>query len=480
MSKLGYENLFDFQKKIFDEIKSKKNHALFLSMGTGKTVLACVLADHKYNLYERTLRTIVFCPLVTFKSWKDHFEKWTTTHARSIAMVKGRTPQKKIDIIEKPYHQVLIINYEILASKRIVAALMGFKPEMVFCDESHRIKRYSSICTREVIKISKTAKYKYLLSGTPITNECVDVWSQFLFLDGGETFGRKMTEFKARYMINENAQWCSSGRSNAFPKWKMNPRKADDFRAKLQSKSHRLKTSDVVELPELRTEICPIDVTPEQARHLKEVRNDLITYVDNNADDPLVVQNALTKLLRMNEITSGYLRLESGEVVRLTQNPRIHACMDLIEASHPHKVIVFCVFRQNYADLERELTKRDIEYARLTGDTPTDMKLKVAEEFNTPDGGPRVLIANTRAAGLGVNLKGARYKIYYSRNYSLDDYLQSQARNYRAGSIEYHDKVVDYHLVSNGTIDEQILEAVLNKKKFAENLTDFKKMLMKI
>lgn len=471
MSKLTHENLYPFQRAIYDRFKDDNNAALLMDMGTGKTPTTISLIRYKYAMSGGVLPTVIFCPVITLENWKNEFTTWTKIDPQHIGIVKG-TPKKRLETIENPAHKIIIVNYEALRSEPVVKALIKRQFRIAACDESQRIKSYKSIGCRKVLQVTKTATvFKAILSGTPITNMVSDIWSQFLFLDGGATFGNRMSVFKARYM----EQYIPNGET--YPKWRLNPYKAEEFTDMLSTRAARITTEDAVDLPEMVINHVDVELSKEQKKHYDEVVKELITWLSDQEDNPLIVKNALTKMLRLNEISSGFMKLYDGKVHRFKENPRLDACMELVEQSTPHKVIIFCIFKENYKDLRRELEKRNIKYVEITGEVSTEEKLAAAAEFNNPEGEARVCIANTRAAGLGVNLVGARYKIYYTRNFSLDDYLQSQKRNNRAGAIKYHDTLFDYHLIAPRTIDERIYKRIIQKKKFSDKLLDIKSLL---
>jgi SNF2 family DNA or RNA helicase len=476
-TKLTYENLYAFQKKIYDRFKDQDNAALLMDMGTGKTPTTISLIRYKYGMVGGVVPTVIFCPVITLQNWKDELTTWTKLDPEYIGIVKG-TSKKRLAVIEDEKHKIIILNYEALRSDAVVKALIKRKFKIAVCDESQRIKTYKSIACRKVLQVTKEANvFRSILSGTPITNSVVDIWSQYLFLDHGKTFGNRLTVFRNRYMVNHNADWQNSGSKKAFPDWQFNETTKKEFKQKLKDTSARIKTEDAVDLPELTTKRIDIELSKEQKKHYEQVRKDLITWLDESEENPLVVKNALTKLLRLNEISSGYMRLYDGTIHKFKDNPRLDACIDLIESATPHKVIVYCIFQENYKDLRNALDKKGIDYLEITGEKNTDEKLEAAKLFQDTEKGPRVCIANTRAAGLGVNLVGARYKIYFTRSYSLDDYLQSQKRNNRAGAIKFHSKIFDYHLVAPQTIDEVIYNRLIQKKKFSTSLLDIKKLL---
>lgn len=472
MGDLSYSNLYPFQKKIVDRFKDDTSAMLLCDMGTGKTPMAVTLIRYKYMQHGGVLPTVIFCPVIVLENWVNELTTWTKLDKKFIGVVKG-TPKKRLAAIENPDHKIIIVNYEALRSDAVAQALIKRKFKIAVCDESHRIKTYRSIACRKVLQITKTCDVlKVILSGTPISNDIKDIWSQALFVDGGKTFGNRMSVFKAKYMV----QYIPP--DSNYPVWTTNPARTEEFTELLATRAARVNTEDVIDLPEMNITKLDIELSKEQKKHYDEVVKELITWLDEADDNPLIVKNALTKILRLNEISSGFMKLMDGTIHKFKTNPRLDACMELVENSAPHKVIIFCIFKENYKDLRKQLEKRGIEYVEINGEVSTEEKLAAAASFNDTEKGPRVCIANTRAAGLGVNLVGARYKIYYTRGFSLDDYLQSQKRNNRAGAKKYHDALFDYHLVAPQTIDEKIYKKLLQKKKFSEKLLDIKNILV--
>ena len=139
---------------------------------------------------------------------------------------------------------------------------------------------------------------------------------------------------------------------------------------------------------------------------------------------------------------------------------------------------MFSVFKQNYEDIKQALEKRGIEYVEIHGGISTVRKLENVDAFNDMGNNVRVCIANPQSGGVGINLKSAKYSIFYTRNFSMKDYEQSKARNFRAGSIDQHEKITHYNIVTKETIDEKILDALVSKKEMALNLLELKQLLL--
>ena len=464
---------YKHQREIIDRFRSKNTAGLFLDPGTGKTLIAINLLRYRYAEYGRVLRTLIFAPGITLNNWKQEFELCSNVDQGLIGVVMG-SAKKRLQTIEDPRYSILIINPEALRTEKIHAALKDWRPEASVFDESHMIKSPKSKMFTACCQVTFCAEYRYVLTGTPMPNSAMDIWAQAYFLDRGQTFLNKFYPFKNRYFVDLNADWSSS---KAFPNWQFNKTMEDDFKARLASFSIRLKKEDCIDLPELVEQTIPVEMSAEQSKHYKMLVKEMITWIEAQQDNPLVVQNALTKLLRLNELVSGYLKLEDDTIHKLKTNPRLDALMGLIESVHPHKVIVFTIFKETYRDIRHALEKKKIEYCEIHGGVSQKAKLEAVENFNDMSRPERVCIIHPKSGGVGINLKSARYAITYTRSHSLIDFEQAKARNYRAGSIDLHDKITHYHIVTPNTVDAEIVEALRNKKKLSESLLSIRNLL---
>jgi SNF2 family DNA or RNA helicase len=168
------------------------------------------------------------------------------------------------------------------------------------------------------------------------------------------------------------------------------------------------------------------------------------------------------------QISSGFAVTDVGDVVKFKDTPKMAALREILEqVAGEHKVVVWTVWKSTYRDVERVLQDMGLGYRMLTGETKAGERDEVVDAFRK-DPAVRVLIGNPHAAGIGINLTESSYSIFYSRNFSLGDYLQAEARNYRGGS-EMHQKITHVDLITEGTIDEAITEKLLAKQEITEN-----------
>jgi len=465
---------YDFQKKIIDRAKEYNAFAFLCQAGTGKTLMAINVLRHKYRDLGGVVPTLILCPIIVLKNWKKELLLSSQIPEDRIAVIDGYNKAKRLKQLKDPNNVVIIINYEALLTEEIYNYLLAWKAKIVICDESQRIKSHTSKRFKAVMKLSSESIHRYILTGTLVDNTFFDIFAQYLFLDRGQSFGTSFVAFRSRYFVDFNATW--KGSKKYFPDFRFINQRLPEIHNKLNETGVSIKKEDCLDLPDYVEQIIGFELPSETAKAYKELRDDLITFIEKEGDNPAIVPNALTKLLRLNEITTGYLKLEDGTIHKFKDNPRLGALMELLDSIN-HKVIIFAVYRENYSDIKAALEKKKIEYVEIHGGVSGEDKIKNVDIFNDLDNNVKVCLANPKSAGLGINLKSARYKIYYSRSHSLGDFEQSKARNYRAGSIDYHNKVTDYHLVAEGTVDAAILESLRNKQAFANKILDIKKLL---
>jgi SNF2 family DNA or RNA helicase len=176
------------------------------------------------------------------------------------------------------------------------------------------------------------------------------------------------------------------------------------------------------------------------------------------------------------QIVTGYSKTEEGDVYKIKENPRLLALSELLEELSPnHKIIVWSVFHENYDDIAKVCKNLKIIYAELHGRIAGKEREEAIKSFNESSD-CRVLIANQQAGGIGINLIASDVSIFYSKNFSLEQDLQAEGRNYRGGS-EIHQKVTRIDIVAENTIDSLIADALASKQSIANSILDWKTKL---
>jgi SNF2 family DNA or RNA helicase len=447
--------------------------ALFFEMGAGKTSTAINILRGKFNAERRVLRTLILCPPIVVRNWRDEWLRHSRLDPGKIILLTGTGKARVSKFTGACFGDlggervgvggVVVTNYESLLMPDLLRELQVWAPEAVVLDESHKCKDPKAKRTKLAIQLASTARFRYLLSGSPVLNSPLDLFAQFLILDNGQTFGRNFFAFRARYFRDKNA---GMPRDRYFPKWEILPGALDEINRLIFEKGMRVEKKDCMDLPPLVRQTIKVGMTPTQERLYKEMKRDFITFIKDKACTATL---AITKALRLQQIASGYVKTMDGTEVQLDGSPKQEALRELLEEITVHsKVLVWAVFKQNYEQIRQVCESLGVEYVEVHGEVTDRQKADNVARFNT-DPKCRVFIGHPGSGGIGINLVAASYSIFYSRSFSLEHSLQAEARNHRGGA-EIHDKITRIDLVSADTIDELVQEKLANKQEVSDKI----------
>lgn len=443
------KQLWAHQEEALNLLKKNRSFALHMEPRTGKTAVALKWLESISQ--DKNLKILILAPPVATRVWEKELHVWWEFHP-SFAIASGSTEKKLKTISLDP--EILITNYESLISPKIQKALVEFAPNVLICDESHRCKNPSAKRSKEVKKIANRCTYRLNLTGTPVTKSYLDLFQQFLILDGGQTFGNNFYSFRAKYFEDKNAS--RRGAHNYFPDWVIRKDSQVVINKILSKRAYAKRKVDCLELPPFETVNVPVEMTPKQAKAYQEMKEDFITFVEG-VDSPSVAKFAMTKALRLQQISSGFLQTET-EMIEL-DNQRQVVLSDLLE-DLPSPIVVWACFKPNYKAIAKVCENLGKKYALLTGEQ--NQKEKDTAMNRWDNGEIDVLIANQGAGGIGINLSKSSNSIYYSYNFNFEHDEQSEARIYSTQSNQFS-KITRYNLVSEGTIDSQILKSLKEK-----------------
>lgn len=471
-------SLWKHQIDAIERAKESKDLGLFFEQGTGKTRTTIEILRRRYAGAGRLQKTLILCPQIVIDNWAAEFKMYSKIKDFDVVPLHG--PQTKrvktfLDQAGETLHRgkIFITNYEALQMEDLFKYIQLWKPEILICDESQRLKNFAGVRAKKTAAIADTTGANFILSGTPILNSPMDAYMQFRILDRGETFGKNPYTFRAIYFEDKNASF--KGKQSYFPKWEPRAVYFPELQSKIQRKSLRVLKAECLDLPPLVRQLIYCEMNREQMRMYNEMKQEYVTWLKDKSGESkaVIAQLAVTKALRLQQIVSGFAKDELGIEHQMKDVPRLKVLEELLEDLTPNaKVIVWANFKENYKMIASLCDKLKISYREIHGDISPKEKQKNMDEFRKDDT-VRVMIANQAAAGVGVNLVEASYAIYYSKNFSLEQDLQSEARNYRGGS-EIHQKVTRIDLVCKGTIDELVSEALANKQAIADRILDWK------
>jgi SNF2 family DNA or RNA helicase len=459
--------LWAHQKEALSRSQSLDDFGLFFEMGTGKTATTINCYRAKCIKHDRVLRALIFCPPIVIENWRREFGMHSHMQDDVVCLVGTGKQREETFIKHSRKPTIFVTNYESLLMPQLLQMFINYAPEVLIVDESHKCKDLKAKRTKAMIRLADQARYRFILSGTPILNSPMDIFAQFRILDGGATFGKNFFAFRAKYFVDKNAHMP---RDRYFPNWAIRPGGEAEIGAAIAAKSMRVTKADALDLPPLlRTQVY-VGMSPEQDRLYQQMRQDFITYINDKA---CVAQLAITKALRLMQIVSGFVVVEGEnerQTITIKDNPRATALKELLAEICQHsKCITWLVFSQDYIVARKICEDLAINYVEITGEVSAKDKMAAVDRFhNDPD--CKVLIGHPGSGGIGINLCAAGYAIFYSRNFSLEQDLQAEARNHRGGSGLLHTKITRIDLVTKGTIDELVLNRLANKVEISEKV----------
>lgn len=460
--------LWDHQVECIERARGHDCFALFMDPGVGKTATTIGIIRERYNEHKRILPTLILAPPVVISNWKSEILKYSKIKKEKIIPLVGTGKERAAILKTTASDSICITNYESLNMPELFEEMKEFLlkgPSCLILDESHKAKDISAKRTKRAIELSDLATYRYILTGTPILNNLMDIFSQFRILDRGQRFGHNFFTFRARFFEDKNRAMPTA---KYFPNWQ--PIKNADLKIKelIAPVSMHVEKSKCLTLPPLVRKTIEVPMGKEQSRLYESMRKDLVATIQTEGagEKHSIAELAITKSLRLAQIVSGHIRVEgeNGEdavTIQIKDNPRKEALKQLLEDLAPHhKVLVWAVYHANYEDIRDVCNQLEIEYVEIHGLVKD--KDSEAHRFRTDDK-VRVLIGHPGSGGIGLNLIEASYMIYYSRSFSLEYDIQSEARNYRGGS-SIHESITRIDLVCPGTIDELVLKSLANKQ----------------
>jgi SNF2 family DNA or RNA helicase len=323
-----------------------KGCAFLMDMGTGKTITTIAVAGAMYQT-GRVKKLLVVSPKSIVQVWQQEFDKFAD-FPYSVAVLDG-DGGKKADTIRHMASfglAVIVVNYE--SCWRLEADLMRWKPDMIVCDESSKIKNPQAKCSKALHRLGKQSSYNLILTGTPITNSPLDFFSQYKFLDES-IFGGSFYGFRSKYAILGGYQ------NHQIVGYK--------HLAELVQLAHgvafRIRIDEAVELPEFVEEIRPVKLERKAQQIYDGIDKDSFAELMSGE---VTARNVLTRLLRLSQCTGGFIRDDEGGVVQEVSRAKLEALEDIVDErmEQGKKVVVFARFVPEIDSIAKLLQKKKI------------------------------------------------------------------------------------------------------------------------
>ncbi|WP_105140718.1 DEAD/DEAH box helicase [Streptococcus suis] len=443
--------LHNYQVVAKDFIIGHPNAAVILDMGMGKTATTLSAVNElMFDRFEVT-KVLVVAPLrVANTVWSDEIEQWSELRHLRYSKIVGTPKQRKVALQKDA--DIYIVNRENLPWL-VEQCSPYFKWDMVVIDELSSFKSWQSKRFKAFMAMRPYMKRIVGLTGTPSSNGLMDLFAEFKVIDGGERLGHFIGEFRSRYF--------EEGRRNGNIVYEYIP--MDYAECQIQDKisdiTISMKALDYLDMPDLISTKKLVRLSEKEKEKYSQFKKE---YVLSELDGlEVTAANAASLTNKLVQLSNGAVYSDDHTVVALHEQ-KLDALEDILESANGEPVLVAYWFKHDLARIIDRLEKLKVKSRVLK----TEEDIREWNKGNVPVG-----LLHPAGAGHGLNLqKGGHHLVWFGLTWSLELYQQTNARLWRQG--QEAETVVIQHIVTEGTIDEEILKALENKDAQQERLIE--------
>ena len=499
----GDQDLFPHQRAGVKFLSTAKKALLADEPGLGKTAQAIRSLKHLQSQGEQVFPALIVCPNTLKKNWAREFKKWWPDSGLNIQVITGTASQRRKQF-EQEDVDVYIINWESLRTHSRLSAygsialakcidcgghderttlnkcevhkrdlnLIDFKS--VVADEMHRSKDPKSKQSRALWAATGDAEVRFALTGTPIANNVLDLWAILHWIAPEEWPSKtRWIDRMVDTMLNAFGGMMVLGVKSHME---------SEFHATVDPRMRRMLKANVLPwLPEMMFERRDVEMSTKQAKAYKQMRDNMIAELESG--ETLVAASVLTQTTRLTQFASSFAEMvtdeNTGEPRAVLAEPscKVDALIDDIKSGDfgEDSVAVCAVSRQLIELLSARLTKEKIAHGLITGAQTEDERQKAVDDFQS--GKIKWILFTAQAGGVGITLTAARRLVMLQRPWSLVDHKQAIDRIHRIGS-EIHDSVIVMDYVTEGTIEERVLQVLETKAENFEQIVRDKDRLL--
>ncbi len=446
---------------------NKETYAYFMEMGTGKTK---VLIDNMSMLYDKGKidGALIIAPKGVVKTWyEQEIPAHLPRHIENVSVLwqanitKGQ--QEKLDSLfelESSLH-ILIMNVEAFSTDKGVkfaSKFLNSHKVLMAIDESTTIKTPTAKRTKNIIGLGKYAKYRRIMTGSPVTKNPLDLYTQCEFLDpylldftSYYAFRNRYAEMKTMHLRGRSIQVVDEFKN------------LGELSESLKGFSYRVLKEDCLDLPPKNFTKRHIVLTGEQRKIYDQMKKAAMAVLNGKVTTTMTV---LTQLMRLHQITCGHFTADDGSI-QLIPNNRITELMNVLEETEG-KVIIWANYQRDVNQIIKAITEKYgpgsvVDYYGLT---PQEERQENIRKFQNGDD-CRFIVGTTQTGGYGITLTKANTVVYYSNGYDLEKRLQSEDRAHRIGQTK---SVTYVDLIAEDTVDEKIVKALRDKINIASEV----------
>ena len=450
---------------------NKAHFAYFMEMGTGKSK---VLIDNIAMLYDKGKinGALIIAPKGVYQNWFDiEIPNHMPTHIEKKMVLWRASFMKGNEIVSKEVDalfetgtdlHILVMNVEALSTKNGVTFANKFlscHETLMSIDESTTIKNPDAIRTKSIVQLGRAAKYRRILTGSPVTKSPLDLYKQCEFLDEGLLDYTSYYAFKTRYAVLRTANF--GGRSVQIV---VGYRNLDELSEKIEKFSYRVLKEDCLDLPSYSFTKRIIQLSKEQKKIYESMKQLALAQLGGKL---MTTATALVQLMRLHQITCGHFKSDDGTIQKI-KNERLDALMDILSEVE-NKAVIWAHYKYDIEIIVEAIKKEygPDSYVTYYGDTPSEIRQNNIKLFQDENSKVRFLIGTPQTGGYGITLTAGNVMIYYSNGYDLEKRTQSEARINRAGQKR---KMTYIDIIAEDTVDEKIVNALRKKVDIASKV----------
>lgn len=430
-----------------------------------KTLTAIAIMGAGYRM-KKIERVLIIAPTSVVAVWPKELEDYADFRYTCRTMLGDKATRLKQmqDLIafKLPALKVAAINYESTWREGIFEALQEYDADMIICDESQRIKTHDAEQSKAIHKLGDAARYKLILSGTPVQNNAIDIWSQYRFLDS-TVFGRNFYAFKNHY--------CKMG--GFGNKQIVGYKDLDDLIQKEHSIAFRITKEEAIDLPEQTFMTRKVQFDKKERQLYDRIRRDSFAELENGGQ--ITATTVLTKLLRLQQLCGGFLVDDTATKPQLVSRAKLDALSDIIQdyvIEGGRKLVIFARFIAEVDSIielgEKLLGRQGKSLVAIYGAIPKEQRGAIVDQFQK-DPDTVLFVGQIDTAGTGITLTAADTCVYYSKNFNYATYSQSLSRIHRIGQ---KNRCVYIDLEVEKTVDETISKSLTKKEDLAKTIVD--------
>jgi SNF2 family DNA or RNA helicase len=468
---------FNHQKMLCSFIAVMKRAGVYADCGVGKTYVAIWLADW-LKAQRGSVKMLVVAPLsILERAWGDDIKKfsdlvwvnlWDVRKSpRKDERDRGMKPsdvalEQRRALLDSHVIDVYLANPELVRNDKLFPYLVKKRFDAVVVDEASLLKNAQSARFKAIFKVSAASEYRILMTGTPSPNGLLDIWPLTHWMDRGETLDYSMVDFREDF-----ARFEQRGADAHQGKWVPKAGALDRAAPIISRTSVRVDLEDVIDMPPYVRQVRLLDMTPEQKRAYKTMREQLFLELEGETLD---ARNQLEKMLRLRQVTGGFIYTpDAGEgrgVIEIKNNPKL-AELDLVLSEiGPHRKVL--VWAQHRAEIEAILARYpDRQPIALYGGSGSQKRRDREFERFRDDPACTLSVMHPKAAAYGLTMTQARWAVSYAIDHSYELDYQKGRRNWRSGQTE---TCVNIYLAMRGTIDVSCLAAQQAKSDLESRL----------